>query len=570
MAPEDPEYESDPEELNRSLATRRRVASDDEDDGALNHNLVANPIDSDLSDDEDQQSAFLDSDHDLVDDSSEADFEFVPDHDNALAAADGTEDSAVSATDLVDDGLEQKKKEPFAVPTAGAFYMHDDRFQEFDAASNRRMRGGRRLWQSRDESKWGHDKYEELNTQEKQFDRRTSRGRVRGRGQGRGQERGYSRGTNSKPFTGTGNGHQNQFPKAVTRGRGPRRYEVALKNGNQAPSVQTKQSQNSFVKVSHANSGRPPTETASLETEAIQAKKNVLASSLNSDSPPFYPSGSSNNLAQKDLQTGIGGLRINQNPTPSGKKFGNTKSSSSWVRTAQPSQTTSHGRDAPPPGQMLYQQSPNQGDKVSSLMHFQGMPKGTDQSCTQPPGQAFDQHSAVNSLLPSSPPKTGSSKNQYISGGIESAAETGALVAKGKGSLQPSGRGSFMYGGTQFMGTVGSMAAGHGNSNFPAFLPVMQFGGQHGGVPTFGMALPGYVQPEHGTGNPEMTWLPILPGPGALGGSYCPPYAATNGSYQAHKPMIPSSAGSSSQENSSNNPNDEEPMERPEIRTATF
>ncbi|XP_019082492.1 PREDICTED: uncharacterized protein LOC109124945 [Camelina sativa] len=561
MAPEDPDYESDPEELNRSLATRRREASDDEDgasddedDALLNHNLVADHIDSDLADD-DEHSAILDSDHDHVDvdgdgddDSSEADFaqvdddvEFIPDHDNTLAAVDGT------ASDLV-DGQELKKKEPFAVPTAGAFYMHDDRFQELDAASNRRMRGGRRLWQSRDESKWGHDKYEELNTQEKQFDRRTSRGRVRGRGQGRGQERGYSRGTNSKPFTGTstGNGHQNQFPKAVTRGRGPRRYEVASKNGNQAPSVQTKQPQNSFVKVSHANSGRPPTETASLETEAIQAKRNVLASSLNSASPPFYPSGSSNNLAQKDLQTGIGGLHINQNPTPSGKKFGNTKSSSSWVRTAQPSQTTSHGRDAPPPGKMLYQQSPNQGDKVSSLMHIQGMPKGTDQSCTQPPGQAFDQHSAVNSLLPSSPPKTGSSKNQYISGGIESAAETGALVAKEKGSLQPSGRGSFMYGGTQFMGTVGSMAAGHGNSNFPAFLPVMQFGGQHGGVPTFGMALPGYVQPEHGTGNPEMTWLPILPGPGALGGSYCPPYAAIDGSYQAHKPMLPSSAGSSS------------------------
>ncbi|XP_010417763.1 PREDICTED: uncharacterized protein LOC104703447 isoform X2 [Camelina sativa] len=576
MAPEDPDYESDPEELNRSLATRRREASDDEDgasddedDALLNHNLVADHIDSDLADD-DEHSAILDSDHDHVDvdgdgddDSSEADFaqvdddvEFIPDHDNTLAAVDGT------ASDLV-DGQELKKKEPFAVPTAGAFYMHDDRFQELDAASNRRMRGGRRLWQSRDESKWGHDKYEELNTQEKQFDRRTSRGRVRGRGQGRGQERGYSRGTNSKPFTGTGNGHQNQFPKAVTRGRGPRRYEVASKNGNQAPSVQTKQPQNSFVKVSHANSGRPPTETASLETEAIQAKRNVLASSLNSASPPFYPSGSSNNLAQKDLQTGIGGLHINQNPTPSGKKFGNTKSSSSWVRTAQPSQTTSHGRDAPPPGKMLYQQSPNQGDKVSSLMHIQGMPKGTDQSCTQPPGQAFDQHSAVNSLLPSSPPKTGSSKNQYISGGIESAAETGALVAKEKGSLQPSGRGSFMYGGTQFMGTVGSMAAGHGNSNFPAFLPVMQFGGQHGGVPTFGMALPGYVQPEHGTGNPEMTWLPILPGPGALGGSYCPPYAAIDGSYQAHKPMLPSSAGSSSQENSSNSPNDEEPMERP-------
>ena len=34
----------------------------------------------------------------------------------------------------------------------------------------RRMRGGRRLWPSRYERKWGHDKYDEMNTQEKQYD----------------------------------------------------------------------------------------------------------------------------------------------------------------------------------------------------------------------------------------------------------------------------------------------------------------------------------------------------------------------------------------------------------------
>lgn len=34
----------------------------------------------------------------------------------------------------------------------------------------------------------------------------------------------------------------------------------------------------------------------------------------------------------------------------------------------------------------------------------------------------------------------------------------------------------------------------------------MQFGGQHGGVPTIGMAFPGYYQSEDGVGNPEMTW----------------------------------------------------------------
>lgn len=34
----------------------------------------------------------------------------------------------------------------------------------------------------------------------------------------------------------------------------------------------------------------------------------------------------------------------------------------------------------------------------------------------------------------------------------------------------------------------------------------MQFGGQHGGVPTFGMAFPGYVESENGVRNPEMAW----------------------------------------------------------------
>ena len=30
--------------------------------------------------------------------------------------------------------------------------------------------------------------------------------------------------------------------------------------------------------------------------------------------------------------------------------------------------------------------------------------------------------------------------------------------------------------------------------------------------------------------------MPVLTGPGALGASYSPPYAAVDGSYQAHKP----------------------------------
>lgn len=136
MAPdgvEEPEYESDPEELKRSLATRRREASDDEDD----HEKPQ--VDSDQSDEEsgivesDNDGLRIEEDEDGGDSYDEEDEEEDLDNDAAgkpKGAEDTTEDSA---TDLV----EQKKKEPFAVPTAGAFYMHDDRFQEMDAASNR-------------------------------------------------------------------------------------------------------------------------------------------------------------------------------------------------------------------------------------------------------------------------------------------------------------------------------------------------------------------------------------------------------------------------------------------------
>lgn len=113
-----PDYESDPDELNRSLATRRREASDDEDHhDRLNKN------------DHDKLRADLHSAA-VVDDDEEDDDTYDHDDDGHV----GTEEDSAPA--LV-DGEHHKKKEPFAVPTAGAFYMHDNRFQEIDAASNR-------------------------------------------------------------------------------------------------------------------------------------------------------------------------------------------------------------------------------------------------------------------------------------------------------------------------------------------------------------------------------------------------------------------------------------------------
>ncbi|CAH8353854.1 unnamed protein product [Eruca vesicaria subsp. sativa] len=558
------EYDSDPEELERSLATRRREASDDEEgdeDGEGVKNRKAE-IDSDSEQSDEEVGVVKYDDDENKSGDGEESYEDEEEGDEYLeqeGVDDGDKRSKV-AEDAA-GGEEEKEKQSAAVPTGGAFYMHDDRFQELSAGRSRRMRGGRKPWGTGDERKWGHDKYEEVNsTQEQHFDQKASRGR--GRGRGRGHGRGYSRGRSSNASSSSG--QQIFVPKAASRWGERGNDETPLGKGNQAHSVQSKQLRNSrrsqhwHEKVSHNDSQRSPSAPTKTGNEDAHTKKNLAASSLSSASPPFYPSVSSSNMSH-GIQVGMEKLHTNESATSFGKKYRNTKSVYLPVNTARNAQSTSQGRGAPATGNVFYPQSHSKGDN----MQLNGNSKGTGQSYTRSSGQSFDQHAAGNRSLSSSTPKTSSSTNRYPPVEIESASETGASFGKGKGTLHPSG--SLMYSGSHAMGRAESLASGD-NSNFPAFLPVMQFGGQHGGVPTFGMAFPGYYQPENGVGNPEMTWMPVLTGPGALGASYSPPYAAIDGSYQAHKPGLPSSAGSSSKETSTNNLNDlENPMESPEV-----
>ncbi|XP_019095304.1 PREDICTED: uncharacterized protein LOC104755842 isoform X2 [Camelina sativa] len=557
----EPEYESDPEELNRSLARRRREASDDDsDDDRDVVNNQRDEIDSDISD-EQIGAVKYDNEEDGEDSLDEEEEE---EDGEGVAVDDDKRSSVVKEAGVDLDGdVDEKEKQQAAVPTGGAFYMHDDRSAPY---SVRRTRGGRRPWGSGEEGKWGHDKFEEMNTRDKNYDR-TYRGRFRGRGRGRGrgQERGNARGSSSNAST--SNGQKIYLPKAVTQGRGPRKFETPLTKGNQAHSEQSKQlrnsngSQNSHEKMSNLDSRRSPTAPAKTGNEGPNARKNVAASSLSSASPPFYPSVPSSNLVH-GIQVGMEGLHMNQSAAPSGKKYRNTKAVVSPVWTAKASQSTGQGRGAPVTGNVYYPKAHSQGDRFSSPMQLNGDSKGTGQSCIKPSGQGFDQDSAVIRSLSSSPQRTSSLRNQFPHGEIESASETGASGGKGKGTLRPSGgSGSFMYNGSQMMGRAESLPSAD-NSTFPTFLPFMQFGGQHGGVPAFGMAYPGYVQSEDGVRNPEMTWMPILNGPGALGASFTPPYVAN----QAHKLALSSSLGSSSRENSTNNLIDlENPMERPEV-----
>ncbi|XP_054781031.1 protein MLN51 homolog [Prosopis cineraria] len=518
------------------------------------------------------------------------------------------------------DSEEKKENEPFAVPTGGAFYMHDDRFRDNSGGRHRHLRGGRRLWESKDDQKWGHDKFEEMTMQERHYNegRRVSKRSYGARSKGRGLDHGVNAQGNrqgkSKP------GNQSQVLKSSVRWRGPQRYVPTFKrNTGLLPQMQNKQPVKASQRSSYGNSGRTSTPTSNVESDPMLARKQVVASNLNSGSSPCYPSGSSNRdiMPKGDVQTGnrsrtacpgvtAEGFSVQQNNAlPRGKNaveyismeklyidesttpavgmpsnnFHMPPSRSSGVNASQSSQPRASGRTVAIPVQMNYEPSSThiQASKVLQTQlqatHRSSVPGQTQTSVLAPVPQLGQ--SLGSGFRASSPPKTSLATTSFDSGEIDAASDLGkfkeSLVGKAKGGSRGSGRGSLLYGGAHVMGTSGNMGVSHGDQNFPAtpaFLPVMRFGGQHPGgigVPAVGMAFPGYVaQPQLGLGNSEMTWLPVLAGAaGALGASYGSPYHAVDSAYNARQSgQTPAVATSSKQINANNTNNEWKPPQQ--------
>ncbi|CAK8574721.1 unnamed protein product [Lathyrus sativus] len=653
---DDVDYESDPEEANGSLLTmRRREASDDDEEDVEGEGEREDSVKSEdlrgrvRSDDSDGEGGVADYDDEEVEEEEEEYEEVEEEEEEYEEVEEGYEEkveirvggSVVGVKesdgevipsleeDSAEVNLEEKKEnEPFAVPTAGAFYMHDDRFRDNSGARQRRMHGGRRLWESKDDKKWGHDKFEEISVQDRGFNerRRPSRGNFRGRGRIRGTDRGgHVRGNrrefndrndreyNDREYNDVRSRSQSQAPKVVVKGRGPRRYEPTNRRNGPAPQVHNKQSGKSQEKTSLVSSERFSVTASNAESDAMPAKKvSHVSSNLNYASPPFYPSGSSNkevNLAPKrDVQIGNtsrnihpvmdGGFQAQQNNVvhrgknvsdsismdklyidqsvgPSvGKPLNNVHLAppgSSGVHASQSHfpRPAGSGRGAPISLQMNYPPalSHTQANKVSQTqLHDIQRSSASGRTSTSVQATAPQTgHRPGSGSQSSSPPKRAASINSLDSGEIDAASESGnakgALVGKGRGAPHGAGRGPFVYGGAQVMGAAGNMGISQGDPNFPTFLPVMQFGGQHPGgmgVPAVGMAFPGYVaNPQLGLGKSEMTWLPVLAGAaGALGAQYCSPYLAVDGAY-GRQPGQTSAIDTSSKDNKANKANNE-------------
>ncbi|XP_019436403.1 PREDICTED: uncharacterized protein DDB_G0283697-like [Lupinus angustifolius] len=623
---DDIEYESDPEDAKRLLGMwRRREASDDEDDDGMDNTPNRRVIHSDDSEGEGGVADY-DDEEELEEEEEDEGVEEEVYEEKGIEEEGGVVNGTVLVkdSDAVDvntpleeedsgnkDSEEKKENEPFAVPTAGAFYMHDDRFRDNAGARNRRMNDGRRLWESKDDGKWGHDKFEEITVQERHSKegRRPSRGSYRG---GRGRTRAIDRGGHIRGSRGEydNSGSQGRVPKGVVRGRGPRRYEASNKKSNDpASQMENKRSFKPTEETSRISSDRTLAPTSS-ESDIAPAKKQV-SSSLNYASPPFYPSGSSSkeiNLTPKrDVQTSTTsrsfrsvdeGFSVQQNNAPLrgknavdsinmdkfyidesvnpsvGKAINNLQMpppGSSGVNASHSPHLRRPGRGGTIPVQMNYQSAATSHNRVKKIppTQYQAIQRNSapvrTSTSVQAPASRLG-HRPGSGLRASSPTKTDSGELDTTS---ELGKSKGTLVGKGRGASQGGGKG-FVYD-----GPMGNVGGSQGDQNFPAFLPVMQFGGQHPGgigVPAVGMAFPGYVQPQHGLGSSEMTWLPVLAGAaGALGASYCPPYLTVDGAYHARQSGQTSVPGTASKENDANKTNNElKPPQRPELVSDEF
>ncbi|CAO2208567.1 unnamed protein product [Urochloa humidicola] len=478
---------------------------------------------------------------------------------------------------------EEKEQEPFAVPTSGAFYMHDDRFQEENRGRRRRMFGGRKLWDAKDDQAWVHDRFEEMNLQDDRYeDQRMSRGRFRGRGgrgKARGGGRGFPRGGKNRNYQEDGN-TQNQPPKVV-RGRGPRRYEAVARNSREVVGSQRKQAARFREPTPNTAAARDSGQVSHTQPEVAPPKKNVINSSLNSASPPFYPSGASNQdfpvaAQRRDIQTGgsnkvfPSSMKMDDNSKLQSGPMGKGRTSMDYGGRdrfhADGPVRSSPGRASTASLNSGFTSSVNPGQ--SPIVRASGGSSNTGISSNNQPTSSFHQIPRISTQMqshtPVMHPKSGQVPNQSAvrtpqplihrsnnsspvqhqpvkstesgeNGSYPGQNNSKATSAVVKANNQETGMGSFMYGGAQVIGAAG---LSQGDQNFPgtpALLPVMQFGGQHPGgpgVPTIGMALPGYVaQQQMGMGNNEMTWLPLLAGAaGAFGGSY-PPYIALDPSF---------------------------------------
>lgn len=245
-------------------------------------------------------------------------------------------------------------------------------------------------------------------------------------------------------------------------------------------------------------------EPSTAESDPVPPQKHVF-SSLNSASPPFYPSVSSNKEISSTQKRDDIAVQLHQNQQSSvmdesfsisesntmrGKNVADyigmnklyiddqdpTRSGKPLTNFSQSPHSRVQGKVQTPMGKMNHQPIlQNQVYKVSNQAQQRNGPQATSQTrqaSLQASGRQLGQRTQS-----SSSPDSALTANSFECRETRSPPETSksntALIGKGK-NVQGNGRGSFPYGGAQVIGASGNLGSTHGDVNFPGmptFLP---------------------------------------------------------------------------------------------------
>uniref|UniRef100_A0A453FHX3 Btz domain-containing protein n=2 Tax=Aegilops tauschii subsp. strangulata TaxID=200361 RepID=A0A453FHX3_AEGTS len=490
---------------------------------------------------------------------------------------------AETGAELKEEDKENKGFEPDAVPRTGAFYMHDDRFQNKENRSRGRQRdffGGQKLWNSKDDSVWLHDRFNEINTHDVQHDStRRPRSPFRAWAGGRTHDinHGYLEGTKSASYYhdyradykyGSTNNY-NRFPKeAKTSYYSAKNYRsVPRKSHSYYDEQNWTESRICYVNAKgynnapNVNRGKPsrpyqPTWKNTFQTSSVQNNR-TYSRSRNEEgcSDTGVGKNSHRTLGLQNEQE----FSSKQEPSFVERRKARpdilSKLFSSSVRMAHSSLKP---QSRPSFGVKAFAPSGEHGNTAGSLSMVKGMPNlgshSTVSTSNSQYSESRDQGSGLNIGVPTENKLSAQIFHQNIASAskiqshpqntlISSTEDAETSPPPGSNnSLAPS---VIIVQNDKVEAVSGSFPCGGGHAldvtvakdltlGTPAVLPVMKFGEQHPrgpDIPCSGMAFPGLLahQPSDNSELNQITWLQTLSGAtGVLGATHDPSYIGSH------------------------------------------
>ncbi|XP_021277523.1 uncharacterized protein DDB_G0283697-like isoform X3 [Herrania umbratica] len=582
------QYESEPEET--LLLRIRREASDDDKDVEMEENKMAVRFNrsvrrtgyADESDGGSGAPEFYEDDGD-----EEGSYVHELEKLGEEVEEEREEEVAKQVTSTKQRGREKVNDadiDPFAVPRTGAFYMHDDRFDGLRRRS-RYQRRKKYIWESKDELKWMHDKFEEMtlekphNNELNAFEiHRTSKDHHQGRNKNNTKSGGY-KAKDSRPHSKSGS---NGSSSKIVKGRGSVRYNPLFRSSSvnspmksmQLEKTQGTSSKTGSARVISANNRRQYKQLLGKTSNADSSER-ALSIKCKQPAKPFEmtrDTDSSTVFSTKSKHSGDLQMVSYINPASVSFRGFNADSDSlpfdehllapnmsSYLQAFYPASSFNVDnsrtekrmvlpgrRNYSVPGS-TYMPSPESRDqRIGSSLSipfthqatlFPSQLNRVSSLAQQPIVQGM---SVESTIQPSSQVST-QQLHSCLGSGYQKLVEASSLSFNESGTLESfavsiqsnvvsRGTGSSIISPPQYSGVQGDQKF----NATPVLLPVMPIGGLHLGRlgnPVIDMTSTGYIgEPQVHFRNPNLTWLPVLPAAAAaVGATYHPPCVASDG-----------------------------------------